>query len=113
MELNVTLATLLPLNVGSETDRIWLLAVAIVVLVFGTFGKILSKYFTLSSSVPGNGLTLVALPYVWWKYPASEFTILRNSTTDLIVNIALCDFIYCWEELHILCIVSALVSYNV
>ena len=46
-------------------------------------------------SVAGNGLTLVALPYVQWRYPASEFTILRNSTADLIINLALCDFIYC------------------
>ena len=83
------------LNVGSETDRICLLVVAISVLAFGTFGKIPSKYFTLSLSVPGNGLTLVALPYVRWRYPTSEFTVLRNSTADLIINLALCDFIYC------------------
>ena len=95
MELNETTATILPLNVGSETDRIWLLVVAIIVLAIGTFGKILSKYFTFPLSVPGNGLTLVALPYVRWRYPVSEFTILRNSTADLIINLALCDFIYC------------------
>ena len=95
MELNVSTPTILPLKVGSETDRICLLVEAIIVLALGTFGKILSKYFTLPLSVPGNGLTLVALPYVQWRYPASEFTILRNSTADLIINLALCDFIYC------------------
>jgi hypothetical protein len=42
MELNETTPTILPLNVGSETDRIWLLVVAIIVLAIGTFGKILT-----------------------------------------------------------------------
>ena len=41
MELNETTPTILPLHVGSETDRICLLVEAIIVLAFGTFGKIL------------------------------------------------------------------------
>mgnify|MGYP007123576987 CR=1 FL=1 len=95
MELNEPTPTILPLNVGSETDRICLLVVAIIVLAIGTFGKILSTYFSLPVSVAGNGLTLVALPFVRWRYPASEFTILRNITADLIINLALSDTIYC------------------
>ena len=42
MELNETTPTILPLNVGSETDRILLFVVAIIVLAIGTFGKILT-----------------------------------------------------------------------
>ena len=43
MELNVSSPTILPLNVGSETDMFCLLVEAIVVLAFGTFGKIPSN----------------------------------------------------------------------
>ena len=93
--MNVTTASILPLKVGSETERICMLVVASIVLTIGTLGKFLSKYFTLPLSVPGNSLTLVALPYVRWRYPAREFTILRNSTADLIINLSLCDFIFC------------------
>jgi hypothetical protein len=42
----------------------------------------------------GNLLTLLALPYAW-KYYSQRFPSVTKSTTVLLLNLALCDLIYC------------------
>ena len=41
-----------------------------------------------------NFLTLVALPYVRWKYD-SEFSILRSPPLVLVLHLSLCNLLYC------------------
>ena len=43
----------------------------------------------------GNLLTLVAIPYVRSHYPAGEFSLLHLPVTDLLINLSVCDLIYC------------------
>ena len=42
----------------------------------------------------GNLLTLVAIPYVRRHYP-QEFSLLQLPVTDLLINLSVCDLIYC------------------
>ena len=42
----------------------------------------------------GNLLTLAAIPYVRRRYPA-EFSLLQLPVTDLLINLSVCDLIYC------------------
>ena len=42
----------------------------------------------------GNLLTLAAIPYVRRRYPA-EFSLLQLPVTDLLINLSVCDLVYC------------------
>ena len=44
--------------------------------------------------VVGNSLTLAAILYVRRTYP-TEFTLLQLPVTDLLINLSVCDLIYC------------------
>ena len=63
-------------------DGAWfcvMVGVASVVMVVGTVG---------------NCLTLLAIPYVRRHYH-TEFSILQLPVTDLLINLSVCDLIYC------------------
>ena len=41
----------------------------------------------------GNTLTVIALPYARWKHP--ELTILSYPSVDLMINLSVCELLYC------------------
>ena len=60
-------------------EKICLLVVKFLVMIVGTVGNI---------------LTLAAITYVKFKYP-TEFLFLQFSVTKLLINLSVCDLIYC------------------
>ena len=66
-------------NIESPVWRSFMLGVASLVMVVGSLG---------------NLLTLAAIPYVRRRYPA-EFSLLQLPVTDLLINLLVCDLVYC------------------
>ena len=67
------------MNIELPVWRCFMIGVAALVMVVGSLG---------------NLLTLVAIPYVRRHYP-QEFSLLQLPVTDLLINLSVCDLIYC------------------
>ena len=70
------------INTDDFETQFWhffILSVASLVMVVGTLG---------------NLLTLAAIPYMRSRYPA-EFSLLQLPVTDLLINLSVCDLVYC------------------
>ena len=65
------------------------------ILVSATFYAFSSsdKFFLFDSAIFGNLLTLVALPYVRYKY-RSQYSMLKYNSVTLLLHLSLCDLLY-------------------
>ena len=79
----LTLANMVGQNITDDIEtQFWhffIVSVAWLVMVVGCLG---------------NLLTLAAIPYVRRHYPA-EFSLLHLPVTDLLINLSVCDLVYC------------------